>query len=66
MWTRQLKRDLPALLKYRAWGSGSNRRGEQTSGFLSVDSQVGWLRKDGWPRISPVELYIVDGDLLLG
>ena len=27
---------------------------------------VGWLRKDGWPRISPVELYIVDGDLLLG
>jgi len=27
---------------------------------------VGTLRKDGWPRISPVEPHIVDGDLLLG
>ncbi len=27
---------------------------------------VGTLRKDGWPRISPVEPYIVDGDLMLG
>lgn len=27
---------------------------------------VGTLRKDGWPRISPVEPYIVDGNLLLG
>ena len=27
---------------------------------------VGTLRKDGWPRISPVEPYIVGGDLMLG
>jgi len=27
---------------------------------------VGTLRKDGWPRISPVEAFIVDGELLLG
>ncbi len=27
---------------------------------------VGTLRKDGWPRISPVEPYIVDGELMLG
>jgi hypothetical protein len=27
---------------------------------------VGTLRKDGWPRISPVEPFIVDAQLLLG
>ena len=27
---------------------------------------VGTLRRDGWPRISPVEPYIVDGQLYLG
>ncbi len=27
---------------------------------------VGSLRKDGWPRISPVEPYIVSGELMLG
>jgi hypothetical protein len=27
---------------------------------------VGTLRKDGWPRVSPVEPYIVDGELVLG
>ena len=27
---------------------------------------VGTLRKDGWPRISPVEPYIVDRQLMLG
>ena len=27
---------------------------------------VGTLRADGWPRISPCEIYEVDGDLLLG
>jgi hypothetical protein len=27
---------------------------------------VGTLRADGWPRISPNEIYFVDGDLLLG
>jgi len=41
-------------------GAGQERF-EQTGLAL-----VGTLRKDGWPRISPVELSIVDGDLLLG
>jgi hypothetical protein len=27
---------------------------------------VGTLRADGWPRISPCEIYLVDGDLMLG
>ncbi len=27
---------------------------------------VGTLRKDGWPRISPVEAFIVGGELMLG
>ncbi len=27
---------------------------------------VGTLRADGWPRISPCEAYIVDGELMLG
>ena len=27
---------------------------------------VGTLRTDGWPRISPVEPYIVQGELMLG
>jgi len=27
---------------------------------------VGTLRRDGWPRISPVEPFIVDGQLCLG
>ena len=27
---------------------------------------LGTLRKNGWPRISPVEAYIVDGHLYLG
>ena len=27
---------------------------------------VGTLRADGWPRVSPCEIYLVDGDLLLG
>jgi hypothetical protein len=27
---------------------------------------VGTLRADGWPRISPCEIYRVEGDLLLG
>ncbi|MFI5281880.1 MAG: pyridoxamine 5'-phosphate oxidase family protein [Candidatus Dormibacterales bacterium] len=27
---------------------------------------LGTLRADGWPRISPCEPYIVDGDLMLG
>ena len=27
---------------------------------------VGTLRRDGWPRISPVEPFIVDGELYLG
>jgi hypothetical protein len=27
---------------------------------------VGTLRADGWPRISPCEVYVVDGDLMLG
>ena len=26
---------------------------------------VGTLRKDGWPRISPNEIYFLDGDLML-
>lgn len=29
-------------------------------------SMVGTLRKDGSPRISPCEVYVVDGELLLG
>jgi hypothetical protein len=29
-------------------------------------SMVGTLRKNGWPRISPVEPEFVDGDLMLG
>jgi hypothetical protein len=29
-------------------------------------SIVGTLRADGWPRISPCEIYLVDGDLMLG
>jgi hypothetical protein len=27
---------------------------------------LGTLRVDGWPRISPCEVYIVDGELMLG
>jgi hypothetical protein len=27
---------------------------------------LGTLRRDGWPRISPCEVYFVDGELLLG
>jgi hypothetical protein len=27
---------------------------------------LGTLRADGWPRISPCELFVVDGDLSLG
>ncbi len=27
---------------------------------------LGTLRSDGWPRISPCEAYLVDGDLMLG
>jgi len=27
---------------------------------------VGTIRADGWPRISPNEVYLVDGELLLG
>jgi hypothetical protein len=27
---------------------------------------LGTIRSDGWPRVSPCEAYIVDGDLLLG
>lgn len=27
---------------------------------------VGTLRADGWPRISPCEIYFVDGELMLG
>ena len=27
---------------------------------------LGTLRRDGWPRLSPCEAYIVDGDLMLG
>jgi Pyridoxamine 5'-phosphate oxidase len=27
---------------------------------------VGTIRADGWPRISACEVYVVDGDLLLG
>ena len=27
---------------------------------------LGTLRADGWPRISPCEAYLVDGDLMLG
>lgn len=27
---------------------------------------IGTLRADGWPRISPNEVYFVDGELLLG
>jgi len=27
---------------------------------------LGTLRADGWPRISPNEVYLVDGELLLG
>jgi len=27
---------------------------------------LGTIRADGWPRISPCEAYIVDGELLLG
>lgn len=37
------------------------RRFEQTGLAL-----VATLRKDGWPRVSPVEPFIVDGELLLG
>jgi hypothetical protein len=39
----------------------ARRRFEETK--LSL---LGTLRKDGWPRISPCEAYIVDGELLLG
>ena len=34
--------------------------GEQNLGLL------GTLRRDGWPRISPSEIYIAEGELLLG
>src|SRR3954454_18784083 len=27
---------------------------------------LGTLRRDGWPRISPCEVYFTDGELLLG
>ncbi|MDR0342602.1 MAG: pyridoxamine 5'-phosphate oxidase family protein [Nocardiopsaceae bacterium] len=27
---------------------------------------IGTLRRDGWPRISPVEPFLVDGDLMMG
>ncbi|MBA3689413.1 MAG: hypothetical protein H0W81_11400 [Chloroflexi bacterium] len=27
---------------------------------------IGTLRADGWPRISPTEIYFVDGELMLG
>jgi hypothetical protein len=27
---------------------------------------LGTLRRDGWPRISPLEVFIVDGELMLG
>jgi pyridoxamine 5'-phosphate oxidase-like protein len=27
---------------------------------------LGTVAKDGWPRISPCEVYVVDGELLLG
>ena len=27
---------------------------------------LGTIRADGWPRISPCETYVVDGELLLG
>jgi len=27
---------------------------------------LGTLRADGWPRISPCEAYLVDGEMLLG
>ena len=29
-------------------------------------AMIGTLRKDGWPRISPVEPFLVDGQLYLG
>lgn len=29
-------------------------------------SILGTLRRDGWPRVSPCEIYFVDGELLLG
>lgn len=27
---------------------------------------LGTIRADGWPRISPCEAYVIDGDLMLG
>jgi hypothetical protein len=27
---------------------------------------LGTIRADGWPRISPIEVYIVEGELMLG
>ncbi len=41
-------------------GAGAERL--ETTGL----ALVGTLRKDGWPRISPVEAYIAGGDLMLG
>jgi hypothetical protein len=29
-------------------------------------SILGTIRRDGWPRVSPCEVYFVDGDLMLG
>lgn len=29
-------------------------------------STLGTIRRNGWPRISPCEIYFVDGELLLG
>ena len=53
------------------WGQFAEREPElaaQGEGQLARTglALVGTLRRDGWPRISPVEPFIVDGNLYLG
>ena len=41
--------------------------GLATERFAATDLiMLGTLRKDGWPRISPSEYTIFEGDLMLG
>ena len=53
------------------WGQFSEKDGELAAigeaqfGRTGL-ALVGTLRRDGWPRISPVEPFIVDGQLYLG
>ena len=58
-----LAHDLGKVQATRAEACQGSARSEfERSGLVLL----GTLRKNGWPRISPVEAYITDGHLYLG